>query len=252
MNYYYTGNPSVVNPNKTGIVSRTDNSVLGWTDVNAALNIGNKVFQKGGQKTRAEYVIALQSNPLPVTLTSFTALQQNNTVAINWTTATEVNNDHFTVERSADGFDYEPIASVKGAGNSVSELNYNTIDDAPTAGTIYYKLTQTDFDGNTKTYGPVAVTFTPKTDKGFDVQKVYPTVFNSSFSANLMCDNSMDVNVTVYNLSGMVVNQGIMHCAKGGNVYQFNSTTSLQPGMYMIVFYDEASGNKVTEKVIKG
>jgi len=88
------------------------------------------------------------TNPLPITLISFNAKLINGETQITWITASEVNNDYFTVERSGDGVTFEPIATVDGAGNSNQKLNYETIDKNPLSGTSYYRLKQTDYDGS--------------------------------------------------------------------------------------------------------
>lgn len=84
---------------------------------------------------------------LPVDLLSFTAGCRNHHVVLQWSTATEVNNDYFTLDRSEDGRDWKTIATLKGAGNSSRTQAYVVSDDSPLKGTSYYRLKQTDFDG---------------------------------------------------------------------------------------------------------
>lgn len=76
-------------------------------------------------------------SPLPVNLLNFDAYQQNNEVVINWKTASEVNNDYFTVKRSADGITWESLLTVMWAGNNLSVLNYSAVDRFPYAGMSY-------------------------------------------------------------------------------------------------------------------
>jgi len=89
-------------------------------------------------------------NPLPITLLSFTASPVQRTVRLDWTTATETDNDFFTVERSADGNSFLPLYRVEGAGpgTTFSALHYRMVDDAPLPGQSYYRLRQTDLDGS--------------------------------------------------------------------------------------------------------
>ncbi len=84
---------------------------------------------------------------LPIELGSFTARPENQSVHLDWVTASEQDNDFFTVERSVDGQVFESVARVLGAGNSLSEIAYNAIDEDPYIGRSYYRLKQTDFDG---------------------------------------------------------------------------------------------------------
>lgn len=87
------------------------------------------------------------STPLPVELLAFDAVPDGNDVRCSWATASEQQNDHFTVERSADGALFEDIGTVAGAGDSQSTLYYSFLDRAPLTGLSYYRLRQTDIDG---------------------------------------------------------------------------------------------------------
>lgn len=85
---------------------------------------------------------------LPIELVSFDAKNNNNEVELNWITATEKNNNFFSVERSEDAVGFEEILNVKGAGNSNKYKSYTAFDKAPLKSTVsYYRLKQTDFDG---------------------------------------------------------------------------------------------------------
>ena len=88
------------------------------------------------------------STPLPVELLYFDALPDGREVRCSWATATEQDNDFFTVERSADGTLFEDIGEVEGAGSSHATLHYAFMDPSPLPGLSYYRLQQTDFDGS--------------------------------------------------------------------------------------------------------
>ena len=75
-------------------------------------------------------------------------------------TATEVNNDFFTVERTLDGITYEEILQMPGAGNSFSPITYIAYDNEPLPGTSYYRLKQTDYDGSYE-YSPLVELYNP-------------------------------------------------------------------------------------------
>jgi hypothetical protein len=91
--------------------------------------------------------IDASQTPLPIELISFEANIVEEEVVLDWQTATETNNDFFTIERSQDAQSWEPIAQIKGAGNSNVRLSYNAIDKNPLKGISYYRLKQTDYDG---------------------------------------------------------------------------------------------------------
>jgi hypothetical protein len=85
--------------------------------------------------------------PLPIELTYFNASPGGTDVIVEWATATETNNDHFTIERSKDGTEFLPVGVVKGAGTSSSAIAYSYEDKNVGAGTWYYRLRQTDHNG---------------------------------------------------------------------------------------------------------
>ncbi|MBS1582028.1 MAG: hypothetical protein JST66_07515 [Bacteroidetes bacterium] len=103
-------------------------------------------------------------NPLPIQLLSFTAKPEGDDVRLDWTTLTEEDNDHFTVERSSNGNGFTGIAQVPGAGTSVAELHYTTLDKDPLPGLSYYRLRQTDMDGGSTVSGIVPVLFKGRTN----------------------------------------------------------------------------------------
>lgn len=87
------------------------------------------------------------TTPLPMTLLSFTAAAIEKQVALKWCTASEKNNDYFTIERSTNGATFKELAQIKAAGNSSALLNYRAMDEHPFTGISYYRLKQTDYDG---------------------------------------------------------------------------------------------------------
>ncbi|WAC39615.1 hypothetical protein [Pedobacter sp. SL55] len=96
-------------------------------------------------------------SPLPVKLASFTAkANKQGTVSLAWSTASEQNNSHFEVTRSADGKSFAKIGQVQGNGNSSTTKNYSYVDASPVAGVNYYQLKQVDFDGTYELSGVVS------------------------------------------------------------------------------------------------
>lgn len=95
-----------------------------------------------GEEARA-YISAV----LPIELTYFNASSSGSTVLLTWQTASEENNDYFTIERSTDGINFENIKTLSGAGNSTTTINYSTTDNDPLTGISYYRLKQTDYNG---------------------------------------------------------------------------------------------------------
>ncbi len=134
------------------------NSIAGSTDIEDA-----RTYISGYNATTASdhlpiYTrMTLTDQALPVKLTSFTAEVRNKQVVLNWKTAQESNNDHFTIERSADGQNFAPVVKVAGVGTSNLAHAYQTVDSFPLPGVGYYRVQQVDFDGKSTTSGTVAV-----------------------------------------------------------------------------------------------
>jgi hypothetical protein len=91
---------------------------------------------------------------LPVEFARFTAKRSGNAVILDWSTASERNNSHFVVERSADGRVFAAIDEVRGAGSTTVLQQYKYTDDTPLQYLSYYRLKQVDFDGRFK-YSPI-------------------------------------------------------------------------------------------------
>lgn len=85
---------------------------------------------------------------LPIELTKFTTKQVGEKVKLDWVTASELNNDFFTVEKSKDAIQFETVSVEDGAGNSTQTLTYSSFDNNPYTGLSYYRLKQTDYDGH--------------------------------------------------------------------------------------------------------
>ena len=102
-----------------------------------------------------------RQSALPIELISFNGESfggdVNPIVVIDWSVASQVNNDYFEIQRSIDVETWETIETVTGAGNSNTQMSYSIIDDNPLRGVSYYRLKQTDYDGQTETFNPISI-----------------------------------------------------------------------------------------------
>jgi hypothetical protein len=190
-------------------------------------------------------------NALPIDLISFTAETNGTEVDLNWVTASEVNNDYFTIERSEDAIFFDPIATVGGAGNSSTELNYKMVDFAPLYGVSYYRLKQTDFDGKFEYSKVEAVTFT-----GEEIGKasilVSPNPVSRDKNMNILMSNyPANAEVTLYlrdNTGKAVYTNTVLIDDYGFGVESIQSSMNLSSGLY---FLSAISGDVyVTERVV--
>jgi len=123
------------------------------------------------------------SSPLPITLLSFSVTKVNEYVDINWSTSSEINNDYFTLKKSSDLINWYHIANVRGAGNSNKPMYYTYLDNYY-KDVIYYRLSQTDYDGTTVEFDIVSL----KVNKIDDVIKIYPNPVKKGEYIIICCD----------------------------------------------------------------
>ena len=141
----------------TTIVKST-NGGTSWTlDGNCVIGSNSTLAARTMMSGFGTMAIGQTSSPLPIELLSFTGTLHEKYNLLEWITATEKNNDFFTLQRSFDGVTFETIGNVKGAGNSNLPLNYSFKDNHPKNGITYYQLLQTDFDGSTTKSGIIAL-----------------------------------------------------------------------------------------------
>lgn len=140
------------------------------------------------------------ANPLPIELISFAAQPVDHTVQLSWSTATETNNDYFTVERSQDGITVESIDTIDGAGNSTHELHYSVTDSHPYSGTSYYRLKQVDYNGQ-HTWSEWKMVEVPVTE----TLSLWPNPSNGTINLQLPGDETAEWTMTVSDITGNVV-----------------------------------------------
>ncbi len=113
--------------------------------------------------------ISLAFTALPVELVSFSCKEIAHSALIEWETASELDNDYFSIERSRNSIDWETLALVGGAGTSNHQINYSYADENPLSGQSYYRLKQTDYNGEFSYSDIESVNFDPSTQI-----KIYP------------------------------------------------------------------------------
>jgi hypothetical protein len=181
-------------------------------------------------------------NPLPVSLGNFKAtVDAANEVQLKWTTFTEINNDYFTVERSASGSDYQELARINGAGNSTTVINYSYTDTDPETGINYYRLRQTDFDGTVRTSSPIKVQVSKITRSESSLQ-VYPNPFSTNYNVRFHSDTDQAVEVRLVRLDGSIIFSDPQQIAAGANTFKYLAPEHMKKGNYLV---QVVNGDKV-------
>ena len=179
------------------------------------------------------------TTPLPVELIYFAANPNGGEVDIKWTTASEINNDYFTVERSRDAIDWEELRVIDGAGNSSLVLDYETVDKKPYQGVSYYRLKQTDFDGKFE-YSQIIVV---KMDNYFDSEiNIYP---NPAKNQVILEGDGFELkDLNILNSFGQNVTRHI-RVIENSQKKMVLDVSNLSPGTYFIKI------GAIIEKVVK-
>ncbi|MFT3945688.1 MAG: T9SS type A sorting domain-containing protein [Agriterribacter sp.] len=181
------------------------------------------------------------STSLPVSLLSFNAKSRQSKVLLEWTTASEQNNKHFELERSADGNQWITIGTIESMaenGNSQSLLSYNFTDENPLNGKNCYRLKQVDYDGKYKFSAVCSVSF----EKENSV-KIYPNPTSKSITIETgnMLSNA---TISVFNIAGKIA---LKQTISGTNATL--DISALPAGSYMLKL--ENNGKTLSAKFIK-
>lgn len=190
-------------------------------------------------------------SPLPIELFHFDVqcASDKRSATIHWTTASETNNDFFTIEKSEDGVIFLPIGTVRGAGNSTQSIDYVFTDnDVKTGSVSYYRLKQTDFDGKNKTFNIVAKNCESDDALRLELNLQENPINESAYTYNLNYNHDGLVTMRLYNNLGIEVDQETFYHRSGFNTY-YRNLPSIAPGVYMLSVSD--GKNTQTIKLVK-
>jgi len=197
-------------------------------------------------KKLIDYAVAnggLFQSYLPVELTSFTAFYVNNVVSLKWTTATEINNRGFSIQRKTASGEFQEIAFIKGKGTTTEQSFYTLSDKEVKPGKYTYRLKQVDFDGTSSLSNGVEVEVTAP--KVYSLEQNYPNPFNPSTSIKYSVPNDGLVNLTIFNALGQKV-AVLVNSQMSSGTYEVNfNAANFTSGVY---FYRIEAGSFVSTK----
>jgi hypothetical protein len=178
------------------------------------------------------------SEILPVELISFTATSNGKEVILNWSTATELNNLGFEIQRSTEGKEFFTVGFVNGHGTTTEQRNYSYADKNLYNGKYYYRLKQVDYDGSFEYSEVVEVEW--RAFNSYLLDQNYPNPFNPTTTIGFGLQNKSNVKITILNAIGEEVAE-ILNEERDAGYHQveFNATY-LPSGVY---FYQLKAGS---------
>ena len=207
------------------------------TNGNTTSNTGGSITSGGGCTGDCMDV------SLPVELVNFAVHQVNNSVRIEWTTAMELDNDHFNLYRSNDGIHFDLIQVTKGHGTTARQSNYLYYDSPKSSLTYYYRLEQVDFDGTVEVFEVRKVDYRNITERGL---MVYPSPASIEHPITISFQNADDqwVEIALMSISGQIITVRKEEL-QGGKLTIDTRSQLVNPGTYILMI----SGHNWSKKI---
>jgi hypothetical protein len=186
---------------------------------------------------KIEYI---EPNPLPVTLTSFTANCNGDNVDINWTTATEYNASHYSLQNSRNGQNWVEVAKIQSAGTTNQTTNYS-YQDKSFGGISYYRLVQVDFDGQFEIFGPISV------NCEIDINNIiiYPNPSSNTISIQMINQLDETMDLTILDFNGKIIFEKTIST----QIIEQIDLKDYMNGVYIFIF--SSLNQTYTTKIIK-
>ncbi|MBT1689897.1 T9SS type A sorting domain-containing protein [Dawidia soli] len=231
----FQATPAEVGSITTLRAQRWNSGTSNWDQPIAGQTSGAYSVTVPGVTTFSPWTLSGNNMPLPVELVSFTAKAIEKRVELQWITASEKNNDYFTIQRSKNGTNFFDIATVAAgpAGSSVQEYTYTDFDALP--GKSYYRLKQTDLDG-TEEYLDIKMVRIEEFYRGLTA---YPNpVKGGTLSIDFGTELEDDTSVAISDLLGKVVFSSTV--AAGTRFYSIDLSRS-PAGAYLLKTFNAQS-----------
>jgi hypothetical protein len=200
-----------------GTIEVAGGFINGGGSASQKIFIGNSIVFKGNEPSISGFQVAsaaapyfswVNATPLPVTNLSFNVTYKSGNVLVQWSTATEINSDHFEIERSFDGNAWASIAQMKAAGTSQSVNNYSYTDRAVGSRVVYYRIKEVDLDGR------FAIT-SIQSIKGRDSEMIRVASMSNNIVLQFPGGINNAVSVRIVSLSGQILKEKTINQPQG-------------------------------------
>jgi hypothetical protein len=200
--------------------------VNGWSPSDMGYNL-SFVLTNGASFTNCNTL-----PPLPVELLNYDVKCKNGHGNIQWSTASETNNDYFTILKSNNGFMFKKIGQVMGQGNSNNVHFYSFYDDEIPDGPVYYQLKQTDFDGKITAFNPIPLVCS--TENSYDIN-IFPNPFKNQLVVKYSDLPEGKAKIKVYDILGKIIIDKEIDVFEGNRNYNLD-LENLSNGLYDVEF----------------
>jgi hypothetical protein len=213
--------------------------------------IGAKTFlstTSAGMRLNSLWFREFFNPPLPVKLISFTAVLNNNKADLKWTTATEINVSHFSVEKSFDGTNFSEAGVVFANGNTTNEMNYSFTDhvNEDQVSVIYYRLRSVDIDGKSELSSTRMIQIGKKSENKISIL-TYPNPVTNELRITIPASwQNKKVSYELFNVSGQSARK--IQTAAGSQTETVD-VSNMAPGFYIVRVACE--GQAAQQKIIK-
>lgn len=254
---FFGANDYVTDGSTLTIVKNTYTATTAWIDIggsggpaaNGGADLTGSIISTSGPtafNSFSTFAIANKiggANVLPIKLLYFTARPDNSQVDLGWGTATESNNNYFTIERSHDGITFDSLIRVNSLafdGTSSTPLDYTAVDPSPLQGTSFYRLKQTDLDGNSQYSNVQSVYFGRQT-----TVSIYPNPSAGTLYVSGLPGDQTTMKAEWYDIGGRLLLQQMVSVQ--GGVAMLN--THFTNGVYVLKF-QSADGTIMAKNIL--
>jgi len=225
----FTATAAEVGTISTLLAQRWNTTTSKWENPLGGQSSGATTVTVSGVTAFSPWAVSGNNAPLPIQLLNFTATVIKGDVDLNWETATELNNDYFTVQRSDEGLDFSDIGKIQADVSRETTHKYNYVDRNPFFGRSYYRLKQTDFDG-AYTYSALRMI---KIEEPMSKMTVFPNpAKDSEFSLDFYNSLETPTAVVVYDVMGRIVFSGVVN--QGVRIYAIHLSNNSKTGEYIV------------------
>lgn len=249
LTFTYKGSENTMSISPTGTVKMQHWNGTAWdapVGTGTGVTSGTGSVTVTGATTFSPWVAVASSAPLPIELLEFGGVCNKNNITLNWSTASENNNDYFTIEKSKNGNSFSTLGIVNSTGNSTTVKNYSLTDFNPFENTTYYRLKQTDYDGTSKTFQTIAIDNCSDSIEGVSIINAYNNK-EGNIIINIDAITNETYSVKILNVMGNLLTKEKYIATKGKNNYNIYCN-NFNAGVYFLII--DNGKNSITKKII--